>query len=193
MNRMWSARLPHVVPILATLLASCASSPVVIFEGEEELPVVAQTWRVNPADAAVPGRFVFPNAEPVEGVQCTMTNDKGTWSATTPGKVTVLVSAAPLRVDCTREGYKPARFDLQCRSPAQAAAQRQNIDVAMMIVTLPVAIVAAPLLPLAAAKAGTQAVMSGVSAVAEHGEAHKATDMCRYGFVAPTLKPIETD
>jgi len=27
----------------------------------------------------------------------------------------------------------------------------------------------------------------------EHGEAHKATDMCRYGFVAPTLKPIETD
>jgi len=65
-NPKWSARPPHIVPILATMLASCASSPVVIFEGEEELPVVAGHGEAHKATDMCRYGFVAPTLKPIE-------------------------------------------------------------------------------------------------------------------------------
>jgi hypothetical protein len=40
----------------------------------------------------------------IAGVGCVLYNDAGKWFVTTPGRVTLRKSAAPLRIDCKKDG-----------------------------------------------------------------------------------------
>lgn len=40
----------------------------------------------------------------IGGVGCVLYNDAGKWFVTTPGRVTLRKSSAPLRIDCKKEG-----------------------------------------------------------------------------------------
>jgi hypothetical protein len=42
----------------------------------------------------------------VEGVKCTVSNDKGSWSVVTPATVDVERSADDLKVTCSKDGYE---------------------------------------------------------------------------------------
>lgn len=42
----------------------------------------------------------------VEGVKCTLKNDKGAWDGTSPGFISVRRSAEDLNVECKKEGQK---------------------------------------------------------------------------------------
>ena len=44
----------------------------------------------------------FEDRHAVEGVTCTLANDKGQWTVTTPGEVNVMTSAQDLVVTCTQ-------------------------------------------------------------------------------------------
>jgi hypothetical protein len=44
------------------------------------------------------------NGQPVEKVECSLKNDKGSWQATSPGTVAVHRSAEDLMVECKKEG-----------------------------------------------------------------------------------------
>ena len=108
----------------AGLFASCASVPAVV-EGEEDLSVGAlqrvRDW--DPNSGMVAGRAI----EGVDGVRCTMTNDKGSWSAITPAIVRVRRSPRPLQFECTKEGYAPSSGTLECLTPRQRQ-QRLRAD-----------------------------------------------------------------
>jgi hypothetical protein len=69
------------MPLLAVMLAACAT----ITDG------VTQTITVQ--------------SVPVDGVQCALTNEGGTYFVTTPGSVTVPKSRRDLRVTCKKDGY----------------------------------------------------------------------------------------
>ena len=45
----------------------------------------------------------------IGGVGCVLYNDAGKWFVTTPGRVTLRKSSAPLRIDCKKEGVGAAR------------------------------------------------------------------------------------
>lgn len=45
--------------------------------------------------------------EPVAQAKCTLTNDKGTWQAESPGAVKVRKSAKDLMIECQKEGFQP--------------------------------------------------------------------------------------
>lgn len=47
------------------------------------------------------------NGTDVAGAKCQLSNDKGTWFATTPGSVTVRRSFNDLTVNCTHDGAEP--------------------------------------------------------------------------------------
>jgi hypothetical protein len=48
---------------------------------------------------------VTDTSGPATGATCSLTNDKGEWSTTAPGKVEVLRSTADLTIVCSKEGY----------------------------------------------------------------------------------------
>ena len=73
-----------VVSILVVMSTGCAS---VI--GSKLQPVSVQTIHEN---------------KEIVGVECTLTNDAGKWSVTSPGSVTIHKSTGDLAVDCTKDG-----------------------------------------------------------------------------------------
>lgn len=60
--------------------------------------------------------------EEIRGVQCTATNDRGSWAIVTPGVLAVERSAARLRISCRRDGYREALVELPCVVPGTQAA-----------------------------------------------------------------------
>ncbi|MFA6921396.1 MAG: hypothetical protein WC216_06095 [Gallionella sp.] len=76
----------HKLLAIASLLAvtGCAS-----ISGEKLQPVSVKT--------------VQNNVE-VAGVECTLMNDTGKWTVTTPGSVTVHKSTGDLAIDCSKDG-----------------------------------------------------------------------------------------
>lgn len=60
--------------------------------------------------------------EEVRGVDCTATNDRGSWAIVTPGVLAVERSAARLKITCRRDGYREAIVELPCAVPGTQAA-----------------------------------------------------------------------
>lgn len=82
-------KLSLVVALLASLtFTGCAT---VTGGGTQDLTLDTQTAK----------------GEPVAQAKCTLTNDKGTWQAESPGAVKVRKSAKDLTVECQKEGLKP--------------------------------------------------------------------------------------
>lgn len=55
--------------------------------------------------------------EPSIEVVCTASNDRGSWTIATPGRLEVVPSTAPLKIRCGREGYRELSIEPKCRSP----------------------------------------------------------------------------
>ncbi|MGH6888225.1 MAG: hypothetical protein ACREHF_03365 [Rhizomicrobium sp.] len=53
---------------------------------------------------------VVVDSTPVQGADCTLTNDLGTWYLFTPGRVIVRKSGAALKVTCEKQGYRSAHM-----------------------------------------------------------------------------------
>jgi hypothetical protein len=87
--------------------------------------------------------------EPIIGARCTVSNDRGSWSVTTPGPVEVELSSALVHVTCRREGFRDESVDLYCASP------RRRATAAGALVGLPLG-----------ASAGAAAIFAGPGAVA---------------------------
>ncbi len=167
--------LSGVAAALFALLPSCAPAPPkAVTEGEEALLVSAGTWMSVPGPSAL-GPLTNKLLIAVEGAQCTLQNDKGTWTATTPHTVRVQRSAKPLVADCTKEGYRPAHFEGGCHSPRTLGTQHPAI-------LIPLGIVLAPLAPMSLAVVG--------------GAAHdislgKDADLCTYGIDGTLVLMLE--
>ncbi len=88
----------HKLVAIASLLAvtGCAS-----IAGEKMQPVTVKT--------------VQNNVE-VAGVECTLMNDSGKWTVTTPGSVTVHKSTGDLAVDCKKDGATAGHETLVSKS-----------------------------------------------------------------------------
>jgi hypothetical protein len=173
---------------LAAFVAACASEPpMTIREGDEELNVTAHTWIGKPDLFAPPGPLRTPDA--LQGVRCTLANDKGTWVAMTPAKVRVERSGSPLILDCALEGYEPVHEQRSCLSERERKQGRNKVEGPLAAAMIPLAIVAAPATPQLAIEAAGRAAMYGASAVAnEVGRAGKA-DYCTYGSISPSMWP----
>ena len=50
---------------------------------------------------------VLHNGSPVEGANCSLTNDRGSWFVRSPGSTTVQKSGQNLNISCTKEGIPP--------------------------------------------------------------------------------------
>lgn len=53
-----------------------------------------------------PTKQVLSLSSDVQGVKCTVSNDKGSWSVVTPASVEVQRSKADLNVKCEKDGYE---------------------------------------------------------------------------------------
>jgi hypothetical protein len=141
------------IPIAALLAGGCAGAPIT--DGTQALEIRATAWL--PYDG--PGDS-FKVMREVEGVGCTLCNDKGTWTVETPGIVQVARSAVPLEIDCAKEGYGSKRERLACLSQAQDWSTHERVGVALAVVTLPLAIAAAPVAPHLAIQAAGQGLLT---------------------------------
>lgn len=65
--------------------------------------------------------------EEIRGVQCTATNDRGSWTVVTPGVLAVERSATRLRITCRGDGYRDATVELPCAVPGTQAAAAMGI------------------------------------------------------------------
>lgn len=62
---------------------------------------------------------------PVQGAQCNLKNDKGSWNIPkTPGRVVVHKSGEHLTVTCDKKGYKKARSEIK---PVRNKASYGNV------------------------------------------------------------------
>ena len=176
----------NVVCLIALSLAACASAPPPIAEGEQELEVKAAEW-AHAKDPFTGVDLPMTSFEWVEGADCTLSNDKGSWSTRTPGKVRVARSMEPLEFDCTKAGYKRARLKVLCQSPHQQAAQQGKMGTVATLVFVPLAIAAAPVAPQLAAQAVTQALIYAGGAVVSNATLGKDADMCKYQSIGPFM------
>ncbi len=60
------------------------------------------------------------NGTDVDGANCELTNDKGTWLVTTPGSVTVHRSYGALDVNCKKAGYQTGTTKAESTTKAMA-------------------------------------------------------------------------
>jgi hypothetical protein len=60
------------------------------------------------------------NGVDVSGAKCQLTNDKGTWFATTPGSVTVRRSFNDLSVNCKLDGVEPGIMSVKSATKGMA-------------------------------------------------------------------------
>ena len=174
-------------PVLAGLAIACASTPISPAAAEEEeINVTVAIWSSALEPMITPG-LLWP--ERLEGVACTLRNDRGTWSATAPGRVKVLRSSDPLVVDCTADGYKPYHETRRCIPKAELERQAHGHEVPLLLMLVPFTIVAAPIAPQLAAQAGAQAAMGAVSLATSHGAVEQNPGLCTYGTVTAAMAP----
>lgn len=124
-----------------------------------------------------------PGFGPLPGTECSLSNDRGTWTVVTPGDVSVELSDAPLRLQCRREGYPDVNRVMACVTPrtesmkagALAAVQMLKLGPAAAPVAVGVGLGAVVLYLAGAVAMGAAAggVVSGVEADA---------DVCRYSL-----------
>lgn len=154
--------MKHVV-FAAFLACGCAGiGPVT--DGEQTLEVRTAAWTPH----ATLGES-FKVLREVQGAQCTLRNDKGTWTVTTPAIVRVSRSSIALEVDCAKEGFRRAQQSEPCLAPGQSMSKREQTEMAFALITLPVAIAAAPLVPGAAIPLAGQALTMGAGAAMGSG------------------------
>jgi hypothetical protein len=60
------------------------------------------------------------DAKPVADIECTATNDKGSWTVTTPGSIDLQQSAQDLRVKCETPIYEPGNESFKSGTKAMA-------------------------------------------------------------------------
>jgi hypothetical protein len=60
------------------------------------------------------------NGVDVSGAKCSLTNDKGTWFATTPGSVTVRRSFNDMMVNCAVDGVQPGIMTVKSSTKGMA-------------------------------------------------------------------------
>ena len=86
-------RRPLAAMMLLTGLAGCAT-----MTGSTEQMVLVQT--------------IFDNRQ-LAGAGCILSNDMGKWFVTTPGRIMIRKSQAPLKVDCKKSGSPAVVMDNQ--------------------------------------------------------------------------------
>ena len=165
--------------VVCMAFTACAPLPPKIAEGEQELRVRTSNW-AHDVDPLTGYQMPRTSWAPMEGVACTLSNDKGTWTVVTPGRVAVTRSTEPLTVQCTKEGYRPARLSLPCGTPHEMSRSADKYAAAVSLVLIPLAIAAAPVAPAAAAQAAGQVLVVGVGAAATHLTEGKTPDVCNY-------------
>lgn len=75
----------HAIPLIAVaILAGCAS-----ITGSRNQPVSVQAHH---------------NGKPLDGADCVLTNDKGTWFVKTPGSTVIQKSGQDLNITCNKDG-----------------------------------------------------------------------------------------
>ncbi|HET9651233.1 MAG TPA: hypothetical protein VFP36_03535 [Usitatibacter sp.] len=158
------------IAIAALLIAACASTPPGGGQGEE--PLTVRAWEAP----EYPGARGGPE---VAGVRCTLSNDKGSWTAITPATVTVQTSTASLDVECRAEGYKPMRASLRCRSLHEAQGKR-----AAAVLLLPLA----ALVPLTALPSIAVGLSRQATPVDQEPAQRSASRYpCSYGDIASPM------
>jgi hypothetical protein len=165
-------------------LAACASAPTPSREGEEELSVTGMV-RVPALDplTATPTPAGFAE-EPLDGVSCTLRNDKGAWNAITPAKVRVPRSSSPLEIECAKEGFRTRRWKLRCLTPQERENKTaRDVDLALSILAIPAGILTAPV-------GGASLVVQGAMGVGEHAYTSSRPPICSYGPVIALLHPV---
>jgi hypothetical protein len=163
------ARRCLVATVLAAVVAACAVTPEGP-PGEETLSVKA--W----AAAEYPGAREGPE---LSGARCTMSNDRGSWTAITAATVTVLTSTAPLQLECIADGYKPLRASFRCVSPRELRRKR----VAAVLLLPFIVVVPMTAIPSVAVGLSGQAVPAG----AEPAQSSQTSYPCTYGNITAAM------
>ena len=167
-------------------LAGCASTPAPTPtpEGEEELAIsaIVRTPAVDPMTGTpIPATF---DAQSVEGVSCTLRNDKGTWTAFTPAKVRVAHSSQPLEVECAKEGFRTVRWKVECLTPREQEKRAGgDLGLALAIVSIPAGIVTLPV-------GGGSLLVQGAMGIGEHAYTRSRPDVCAYREIVVPLRKL---
>lgn len=99
---------PLSLPVLL-LLSACATSPP--FDGRIEILSTARD-------------------QPLEGADCVVTTDAGSWSVRTPGYAQVGAPNGDLRVLCNRAGYRTSEVILRNdAAPRRSGATRVGVGI----------------------------------------------------------------
>ena len=163
---------------LAAVLAACAAAPASNAGGEEEL-FLSATLRTPALDPLtgypVPGTF---DVDAVDGVSCTLRNDKGTWALVTPGKVQVERSLQPLEIECAKEGFRTLRWKMECLTPQQREKKAGgDVGLALAVISIPAGIVTLPV-------GGASLIVQGALNLGEHAYTASRPEECVYAFGA---------
>lgn len=175
-------------PFAIALVAGCASTPPpAITEGEEEFEMIAHEHVIErdpTSGTQLPGAAFST----VEGLLCTLSNDKGTWTVTTPGKVRLARSSRPLQVECRKEGYRTLKWSVRCVSPRQSAQEGSSHEAALLLAMAPLVAIAPPAALWLAPEA------AGIGAQAAYGAgAGPRADLCSYGWALQQFWVVRND
>jgi hypothetical protein len=96
-----------MVALIATFVTLTACSAVNIADDSQIIQVNA----------------ISPNHEAITDVQCTLKNDRGSWSGKTPAPVRLSVSQAPLLIACSKEGYQSASVTLEAQTEGRVVGE----------------------------------------------------------------------
>ena len=100
-------RRPLAAMMLLTGLAGCAT-----MTGSTEQMVLVQT--------------IFDNRQ-LAGAGCILSNDMGKWFVTTPGRIMIRKSQAPLKVDCKKSGSPAVVMDNQFDATVNGGSAWSNV------------------------------------------------------------------
>lgn len=100
-------RRPLAAILLLSGLAGCAT-----MTGSTEQMVLVQT--------------ILDNRE-LHGAGCILSNDMGKWFVTTPGRIMIRKSQAPLRVDCRKNGSPAVVMDNQFDATVNGGSAWSNV------------------------------------------------------------------
>lgn len=156
-------------------LAACVAAPAPEARDAQTVRVEAYEY-VSGVDPLTGGIGAAPHAERLDGVVCTLANDRGRWSATTPARVSVERSTRPLAYTCSKEGFQALQGTVACRNGVQRGAY------ALMVV--PAVVVAAPFAPAFAAYASLRILPAAADPLAESG-----ADACGDVAIAAEMTP----
>jgi hypothetical protein len=122
------SRVPRIA-VLSLFLSACATPPAVgIPEGEENFSI--STFEdVSPQADPLTGNPLprVTAGVKLEGVTCELSNDKGRWTVAPPASVRIQRSSSPLKLECSKPGYKTASGSLKCLSARQREQAAQPL------------------------------------------------------------------